>query len=313
MAVKSIYNLILALTAGLALTSCEVEYIPAPSEEGPRYVVEGYVEAGQDASIPYLILTRTLDFYGEIGPDDFDNSYVHDAQVSVTNGTRTVTLQEICFNDLDDEAKKLIAEQFGFNADSLKINFCVYIDILDQLKAEEDETYHLEIIVDGDTITSSTYIPILVPLDSLKFSPPPGEPNDTLAQLLCFLSDPANEANFYRILGATNGGPLETGLAGVEEDLYFDGKSFEFQLLNPQTSDGIAEPAVFGLYFVGDTITVKWASIDQATFDFWNTIEFARANQGPFSTYTRIQSNIVGGIGIWGGYSVSYYTKIVNY
>jgi hypothetical protein len=313
MAVNNVYKCWMALIGILVMTSCEQEYTPIPSQEGPKYVVEGYVESGLAAVPPYLLLTKTLDFYGEIGPDQFNQSYVHDALVKVSDGNKTVVFQEICFDELDDNTKQLIAEQFGFNADSLQINFCIYLDLLNQLQPEEGNTYALEITVEGDTITSSTYIPVHVPLDSMRFLPPPGDPNDTLAQLSCFLSDPPNERNYYRVLGATNGGRLETGLAGVEEDLYFDGKSFEFQLLNPQTSDGDVEPAVFGLYFVGDTITVKWASIDEATFDFWNTIEFARANQGPFSTYTRIESNINGGIGVWGGYSVSYYTKIVAY
>ncbi len=297
----------------MLFASCEEEYTPLPSDQGPQYVVEGYVESGQDAIIPYLILTKTLEFYGTLGPDQFNESYVHDAIVRVSDGTKTVQFEEICFDDLDDEAKKVVAELFGFNADSLTINFCIYLDVLDQLQPAEGNRYDLKITVDGDTITSTTYIPVHVPLDSMRFLPPPGDPNDTLAQLACYLSDPPNEQNYYRILGNTNGGSFEPGLAGVEEDLYFDGKSFEFQLLNPQTSENDVDPDIFGLYFVGDTISVKWASIDEATFNFWNTVEFAKANQGPFSSYTRLQSNIVGGIGIWGGYSVSYNTKIVDY
>ena len=42
-------------------------------------------------------------------------------------------------------------------------------------------------------------------------------------------------------------------------------------------------------------------------------METLYANQGPFASYTRLQSNIVGGLGIWGGYSVSYYKRAVEY
>ena len=45
----------------------------------------------------------------------------------------------------------------------------------------------------------------------------------------------------------------------------------------------------------------------------WNTLEFSNANQGPFASYTRLESNINGGLGIWGGLSVSYYTRVVEY
>jgi len=106
---------------------------------------------------------------------------------------------------------------------------------------------------------------------------------------------------------------LETGFSSVEEDLFFDGKSFGFQLFNPATDNGDVDPEEFGLYFVGDTMTLKWCTIDEANFDFWNTLEFARANQGPFSSYTRLQSNVTGALGIWGGYNVDYYTLEVAY
>ncbi len=298
----------------LLLSSCEQEYIPIQPGGGPKYVVEGYIEAGENPLPPYLILTRTLDFYNEIGPDQFTASFVHDAQVTVTDGNTAVQFQEICFSELDPSIRKEVAEQFGFNADSLVIDFCVYIDLSGQLQPEIGGHYDLKITVGSDTITASTTIPRHVPLDSLRFAPPPGVPNDTLAQLKCFISDPAGERNFYRYLTSTNGGPLETSFSSVEEDLFFDGKTFDFQLLNPATDGGEGiEPDEFGLYYVGDTIRIKWCTLDEAHFDFWNTLEFSNANQGPFANYTRLQSNIHGGLGIWGGYSVSYYTKVVVY
>ena len=304
--------LVIGLLA-LSLAGCEEEFTPVPSGDGPKYVVEGYLEAGDNPTPPYLLLTRTFDFYGQIGPDQFTESFVHDADVRVSDGSLEVTFQEICFSDLDSATREIVAEQFGFNADSLSIDFCVYLDLLNQLQPQIGKTYDLHISTGGDVITATTVIPMQVPLDSLKFEPPPGDPNDTLAQMTCYISDPAGVKNFYRYFGATNGGPLETGFSSVEEDLFFDGKSFGFQLFNPQTENADADPEEFGLYFVGDTITLKWCTIDEANFNFWNTLDFSNANQGPFSSYTRLQSNITGGLGIWGGYSVNYYTRVVAY
>lgn len=303
----------IALFSMLLFTACETEFTPKPSGELPDYVVEGYIEAGQDPLPPYVLLTRTFDFFGEITPDQFSESFVHDAQVSISDGEFTVVLEEVCFFDLDTSIRDQIAEQFGFDADSLLVNFCVYLDVLGQVQAQEGKTYDLYIQVGDDIITASTQIPIHVPLDSIRFAPPPGEPNDTLAQLLCNITDPPGIMNYYRYFLATNDGPLETGFSSVEEDLFFDGKSLEFQLFNPETESGDIEPAEFGLYFVGDTVTLKWCTIDEANFDFWNTLEFSNANQGPFSNYTRIQSNVVGALGIWGGYGVSYYRLPVEY
>ncbi len=306
------HTLLFLLVTSLVFSSCEEEYIPVNSGEGPKYVVEGYIEAGEDPFPPYVILTRTLDFYGEIGPDQFTESFVHDADVRVSDGSVEVVFQEICFSDLPPAIREEVAAEFGFIADSLKIDFCVYLDVLSQLHPQMEKIYDLRIVTDGHLITATTHIPKHVLLDNLHFQPPPGQPDENLAQLRVFLSDPPGERNFYRYFGSTNGGSFVTAFSSVEEDLFFDGKSFEFQLINPQT-DQLGDPDEFGLYFVGDSITIKWTSIDEAHFDFWNTLEFSNANEGPFSSYTRLKSNINGGLGIWGGYSVSYYTRVVAY
>jgi hypothetical protein len=302
-----------AIVAIFLFTSCEEEYTPVKSGDGPKYVVEGYIEAGQNPFPPYVLLTKSFDFYGTLTPEQFTGSFVHGAEVHVSDGTQDVVFPEICLSDLPEELRKQAAALFGFNADSLAIDYCVYYDLTGQLHPEENKKYDLRIIADGHIITASTFIPVHVPIDTLHFEPPPGKPNDTLAQLKCGISDPPGVRNFYRYFGATNGGPLKTTFSSVEEDLFFDGKSFEFQLFNPRTTDADADPDEFGLYFVGDTITIKWCSMDEAHFNFWNTLEFSNANQGPFSSYTRLQSNINGGLGIWGGYSVSYYTRKVAY
>lgn len=305
--------IIICCCLALSFTACEEEYIPVNSGEGPKFVVEGYLEAGEDPLPPYVILTKTFDFYSEINPSQFSDAFVHDAVVTVSDGTVSVPFEEVCFLDLPPEIRELVAGEFGFNADSLQVNFCVYIDLLDQLNPTMGKKYDLRILVDGHEITATTTIPQHVPVDSMYFTAPPGEPDVALAQLRVAVSDPAGIRNYYRYFGSTNGNNYKTVFSSVEEDLFFDGKSFEFQLYNPETTDGDAEPDEFGLYFVGDTISIKWASIDEAYFDFWNTLEFSNANQGPFSSYTRLQSNINGGLGIWGGLSVSYYTKVVSY
>ncbi|HZV68390.1 MAG TPA: DUF4249 domain-containing protein [Saprospiraceae bacterium] len=307
------FNILFACIAVGVFYSCEKEYTPAKSEDGPKYVVEGFIEAGENPFPPYLILTKTFDFYGSLSPDQFTASFVHDADVRVTDGSQEVVLQEVCFSDLPPELRKEVAAQFGFDADSLAIDYCVYLDVSGQLQPVEDKSYDLKIVAEGHTITATTHIPLHVPLDSVHFEAPPGMSNDTLAQLRASISDPAGIRNFYRYFGATNGGALQTSFSSVTEDLFFDGKTFEFQLFNPKTTESDVEPDVFGLYFVGDSMTIKWCNMDEAHFDFWNTLEFSNANQGPFSSYTRLASNIHGGLGIWGGYSVSYYTRKVAY
>ena len=307
------YSILFSLLVLILLQSCEEEYIPVNSGQGPKYVVEGYVEAGENPFAPYVILTRSFDFYGSFTPDDFTAAYVHDADVRVSDGSTEVLFTEICFSELDSTIREEVAARFGFNADSLAVDICVYVDVLNQLKPQIGKTYNLTIHVGADLITASTTIPLHVPIDSLRFAPPPGEPNDTLAQLEGSISDPPGQRNFYRYFSSTNDGGFETAFSSVTEDLFFDGKTFDFSLFNPATDEGDIDPDEFGLYFVGDTVTIKWCNLDEEHFNFWNTLEYSNSNQGPFSGYTRLDTNINGGLGIWGGYSVSYYKQVVAY
>ena len=254
---KKIKHIICYLLIVVFITSCEEEYIPVNSGNEQKFVVEGYLEAGQDPFPTYVILTKTFNFYSEIGPAQFSESFVHDADVRVNDGSKEVKLEEICFFDLPPELQQEAAARFGFDADSLAVNFCIYLDVLNQIKPEVEKTYDLSINTGGQIITATTTIPRHVPIDTMFFASPPGEPNDTLAQLRVTISDPPGRRNYYRYFGATNGNVYKSIFSSVEEDLFFDGKSFEFQLYNPETTDSDYDPDEFGLYFVGDTISIK--------------------------------------------------------
>src|SRR6185295_12082683 len=138
-----------------------------------QYVVEGYIEAGQNPFPPYVILTQSFDFYGTFTPQDFTAAYVHDADVRVSDGSFEVQFNEVCFSDLDSTMRKEIAEKFGFNADSLTVDICVYVDLLNQLQAQIGKTYDLKIQVDGHVITATTTIPQHVPMENVHFTAPP--------------------------------------------------------------------------------------------------------------------------------------------
>ena len=59
----------------------------------------------------------------------------------------------------------------------------------------------------------------------------------------------------------------------------------------------------------GDTILVKYCSIDKATFEFVRTEESqVQSNGNPFGSPAPITSNIHGGLGIWAGYAAVYDT-----
>ena len=61
----------------------------------------------------------------------------------------------------------------------------------------------------------------------------------------------------------------------------------------------------------GDTVTVKWSSIDKFVYKFWSTLAFSAGSVGnPFASPVQIQGNVKGALGVWGGYGTAFYTVI---
>lgn len=295
------------LTLLLGISACEVEFIPRDIDLDPEYVVEGYLELGEQALPPYVILTKSKPFFSSLPIDELENLFVHNAEITVTQGTQKVRLTELCLNDLPPQIKQLAADRLGLDLDSLKINFCVYIDLNGAIKAEVGKTYQLEIRHGSQSLNAKTTIPEYIPLDSLWWRDAPGKPVDTLLQLMTKIKDPPGQKNFYRYSCSINGSAFITPFSSVNDDVLIDGKDFEFRLIKPNFPGEDFDQSSFGLFHTGDSVTIKWSTIDEAHFNFWNTLEFNKGNQGPFSSYTTIDSNIEGGLGIWGSYHSRLY------
>lgn len=308
---KNINIYLLALLVICLFTACEEEFFPEISNQPLDLVVEGYIEAGEGAAPPYVLLTRSVSFFSEVDADGFDDFFVHDAVVTISDGDNEVILSELCLNDLNEEQREQAADLFGLEADNLELNFCVYLDLTFGIMGEIGKTYHLNIEAENKTMTSSTTIPEHIPLDSIAFVEAPGTAADTLRQLQAFIDDPAGIDNYYRIFTGDENG-VQPSFNSVVNDAFFDGLNFEFIIPKATPRNAEVDPATAGLFTVGDTAVVKWCTIDESHYQFWNTLEYNAANQGPFSSYTRVDSNIEGGIGVWGGYSVSYYSLPVE-
>lgn len=297
----------------MLLGACEKAFVPDNADVAPQLVVEGYIEAGERATPPYLILTRSVPFFTEFSTDDFNANFVSGASVRVSDGEDTVALSEICLDELNVQQKQLAASLLGRPLDSLGVNFCLYTDLSFSMLGEEGKVYKLWIEAEGQALYAMTSIPPHVPVTSFDFQEVPGEPVDTLARLVGLISDPAAQTDFYRYQMGINGGPIISPAASVIDDRLFNGQTFEFPLFRPEPrGNPDFDIETFGLYTVGDSVEVKWMTIAEAQYDFWNTLEFNTANQGPFSSYTLVESNIQGGLGVWGGVSVSYYNLIVE-
>lgn len=303
------YIFIFLIFSILFLSSCEEDYIPDTSISQQEIVVEGYVEVGKGSNPTFVILTKSIPFISTISPDKFTELFIKGAEVSVYDGNKNVALTEFCLADVPDDLKEQVYAVLGLNPDSTTADICVYADIFGQITRDYGRKYDLTVKYDGKTLTASTTVPSFVGLYDFEWQDPPGAPNDTLAELNVRINDPGDEKNYYRYFTATGKDrQLIPPFGSVTDDALFDGvDSLIFPLQKAQRRNGDFDPETFGLYERGDSVFVKWCTIDKFHFDFWNTRDFAANSGGPFSSYTRISSNIKGGLGIWGGYAVETY------
>jgi len=293
-------------------TSCEEEFTPITNFSPPDIVVEGYIEGGDNATSPYVILTRSIPFFSELDLNAVDSFFVHDADIIVSTSGDTVFLEEFCLSELSDAQREIIAQSFNIGVDTAGLDFCVYLDPTFSLSGEESKTYELEIKVDDKLINASTLVPKKSKISNYTFFDIPGVPNDSLRELRVTLEDPPNEANFYRYFTSINEAGMLAPTQSVVNDLFFDGDQFVLPLAKAESADVQFNLDTYGYYRVGDTVDIKFCTIDEGHYDFWSTLEFNKANQGPFSSYTAISYNTNGAIGIWGGYSCSIQRLIVE-
>lgn len=293
----------------LFLMSCEEDFTPDSTKSEPTYVVEGFIEHGDDARFTYVTLSKTYPLFQGKGENIPLEYYIGGADVTVNYENEEVQLTEICTQSLTEEQKALVKGLLGVDSISSDIDLCFYVDFARQIKAMPGNSYDLQVSIDGKNITATTTIPEFVPLDSIKFKE---EGIENYGTLRLFLTDP-QENNYYRIKANIKNGAYNTRFNSVSDDLFFNGQTFDFPIGKPRDpNDANPDPNTIGLYTVGDTVNLEWSTIDFDHFEFWNTLEFAKRNQGPFSTYTRAKSNIDGGIGIWGGLNTKSYVHIVE-
>jgi Domain of unknown function (DUF4249) len=253
-------------------------------------VVEGSIENGDYA---FVILTHSSSVSK---PFDFNNLLITDAQVYVSNGAITDTLQFV----IDSTASL----PFGYRGS--------------KLLGVVGETYFLTIIADGKKYTATTTIPTPVAMDSVWWKAQP--PNDTVGFAWAHLTDPPGFGNAYRWQAkrASKDRRYIAPNGATFDDKFIDGKSFDTYYnvgqdptAAPDTASGQNNNNPFDNMFTNkDTIYTKFCTIDYTTFRFYITYETAAQNNtNPFASPTSVSTNIQGGgLGVWAGFGATYDT-----
>lgn len=261
-----------------------------------KLVVEGTIENGEQ---PRIVLTQSLDYFSAIDTAMVKNMFVHGAEITVTGNGETVSLKE-------------------YSIDTLQGNKYYYYapDPSDPFRGKTGRTYSLHIVAAGKTLESVTTIPAHgFRVDSVwwLWGVKDKQPDTAKAFLMIRIIDPPQLGNYARYFTKRNQEPFYPGIASVADDQVTNGTIFDFQLDRGINKNIQIDYDDYGYFSPGDTVTLKFCNIDEATFNFWHTWEYAWSNNGnPFSTPTIILGNVKGALGYWGGYAAQYKTVIIR-
>lgn len=280
---------------GLVLfCSCEKDIDLNLKESAPVLTVDAQIENGQ---APRVVLTKSFSYYQKIDAALLAGSFVRNAEVYISNGSLTHRLKEY-----------EVPLAPGFSA------YYYSVDSSNPTTAfagEFGKSYSLRIVSENQEYNSNTDIPASVNFpDSLWFIRAPQNPDTTLRVLVMKATDPPGRGNYVRYFTKKNNDPFLPG-ENVFDDQVIDGTTYEIQL--PQGVDRnnvINRDSTF--YKRGDTVTLKFCAINKASYNFWNTWEFAYQSIGnPFAQPNKVLSNISNGaLGAFIGYGAGYKTLI---
>lgn len=313
---------LMLIAAGALLTGCEKEITVDLPRTEPRIVVEGTIETG---GAPLVLLSRTQAYFDPTDINSIAASFVSDAIVTVNDGITTYPLDRVCSELIPDSLIDEAAALLGIDPELLsQANICVWTKLDNSLLGVEGRTYRLDIQTEGKLLNATTTIPHAVQLDSLWFKLALQQPDDdSLGFIWARLSDPDTMGNHYRWLAMrTNLGPdgqpkdqnFVAPFFSVFEDRFVNGLTFDFNFNRGSTPFSTADDdnnEESGYFKRGDTVVVKLASIDQASYQFYNSFQNNVASAGDvFSNPANVVSNVNGGLGVWSGWGVREHVVI---
>lgn len=282
----------------IIFTGCEKDINLSIDNKTPLLVVDASIENGQP---PVVALSSSLNYFSTISPADLAASFVHNAQVTVSDGSTTATLKEYSRTDTS--------------------GYSVYYYTLDSsgtsglVTGAFNKQYMLTIKAGDATYTAATTIPAVAKkLDSLWWKQAPNNDSANRCVLFGRFTDPKGLGNYIRYFTKTNSQRFLPGRNSVFDDQFTDGSTYDLQFdvgtdknaIDPNRDDA-------GYAHRGDTVTVKFCNIDKAAYDFWRTWEFSyQSNDNPFSSPVKVMGNISNGaLGAFSGYAAEYKTIII--
>ncbi len=292
---RIVYIVLVIFIAGLI--SCEKDITIAPPNLAPKLVVDAQIESG---SPPVVVLSTSLNYFSTIDTAELSNSFVRNAKVSLSDGTRTSQLKLV---DVIVQGFRLVYYTNDPSNPSAAF-FGAY-----------GKTYQLKVELNGQTYESTTTIPLLTKtIDSLWSKPVPNRPTtDSFRVISATITDPIGLGNYIRYYTKVNRQEFLPGYTSVFDDNVIDGKVYSIDIPRGVDKNFPLERENYGFFKKGDTVMIKYSNIDKATYDFWRTWEYTYQSVGnPFSSPGVVNGNVSNGaLGAFCGYAASFKNIII--
>lgn len=287
--------------AAFFMASCEKDITVDIPQVGKKPVIEGFIFQGEYATVnitwsfPYFQPLTGIDFND---PNAITQFLVTDANVYLNDGFITEKL-ELTYDPA-------VFPPLAYKGDSII--------------GTAGRTYTLSIQFPGYNLASSTTIPYPVPLDSIGFKLDGNQ--DSLGYAYMYFQEPSTVGNIYRLFSKRPSyeayKPTSAVGNSVLDDQAYNGQYIEFLFGRPNRTARVfydeddttatnTDDEDRGYWRLGDTIMVRFCTIDRPAYDYIKTLENSAGTSGnPFSNPTTVKTNITGGdaLGGWVGYGV---------
>ncbi|MBD0369144.1 MAG: DUF4249 domain-containing protein [Flavisolibacter sp.] len=284
------------IALSIVLISCEKGVDFKLDQKPDELVVDASIE---NNTPPLVVLTKSLGYFSQISSEIVTNSFVHNADVFISNGQQTQKLKEYVVNP--SAAFKV----YYYSIDSS--------NLINAFLGQLNTSYSLRIVSEGKEYTATTTIPnITKKIDSLWWKPIVGAKDTTQVSVVVKATDPKGFGDYIRYWTKRNSEPFLPAFTSAFDDLFIDGTTYELEL-EPGIDRNREYKEGEQFFRRGDTVVFKISNIDKATFDFWRTMEYTYASVGnPFSSPIKVLGNISNGaLGYFGGYASQYHTLII--
>lgn len=165
----------------------------------------------------------------------------------MVHGTDTIPLEMFCTVDMTLEQLLLTAQTLGLPPEAvLGLGVCVYTSLSPQALGMAGETYTLIVDKDEHHLHASTKVNFPVPLDSLWFASPSGNPLDSLGFIYGNMTDPDSLGNAYRWSAKR----ISHYPQWITKDIYLRGQQKDLAFISPM-------PSVYDDEFLMDSLLIS--------------------------------------------------------